>query len=103
MPSLLNSPLSSASLRYSLRTAVTADGPGPHETRPFGLRFARSVPTPVRPKVRYCHQLQLAVDDDGHPLIERMDWEEDQNKEWATKADSDGVEGPEEDYGWEEQ
>jgi len=59
----LDSPLSSASLRYSLRAAVTADGPGPQETRPFGLRFAQTVPTPVRPEVRYCHQLQVAVDD----------------------------------------
>jgi hypothetical protein len=32
-----------------------------------------------------------------------MGWEEDQCKEWATKTDSDGDEGPEEDYGWEEQ
>ncbi|MGH3692665.1 MAG: putative ATP-grasp-modified RiPP [Pseudonocardiaceae bacterium] len=99
----LDSPLSSAILRYSLRTAVTADGPGPHDTRPFGLRFAQTVPTPVRPEVRYCHQLQVAVDDDGRPLIEQMGWEEDQGKEWETKTDSDGDEGPEENYGWEEQ
>jgi putative ATP-grasp target RiPP len=99
----LDSPLSSASLRYNLRAAVTADGPGPHETRPFGLRFAQTVPIPVRPQVRYSHQLQIAVDDAGQPLVERMDREEDQGKEWATKTDSDGDEGPEEDYGWEEQ
>jgi putative ATP-grasp target RiPP len=99
----LDSPLSSASLRYSLRPAVTADGPGPRETRPLGLQFARSIPPPVRPQVRYCHRLQVAVDHDGRPLIERLGWEEDQGKEGETKADSDGVEGPEEDYGWEEQ
>ena len=99
----LDSPLSSASLRYSLRAAVAADGPGPRETRPFGLRFAQVVPPPMRPQVRYSHQLQVAVDDAGRPLVERMDREEDQGKEWATKTDSDGDEGPEEDYDWEEQ
>jgi hypothetical protein len=45
-----DSPLSSARLRYSLRPAVAADGPGPCETRPLGLRFARSIPPrPVNP------------------------------------------------------
>ena len=53
--------------------------------------------------MRYCHSLQVAVDDDGRPMIERLDWEEDQQKEWATKAESDGDEGKEEDtWGWEE-
>jgi putative ATP-grasp target RiPP len=100
----LDSPLSSASLRYNLRAAVIADGPGPQETRPFGLRFARTVPLPVRPEVRYCHQLQVAVDDNGRPLIERMGWEEEQNKQWQSKTYSDGDEGQEEDtWGWEEQ
>ncbi|MGH3978666.1 MAG: hypothetical protein ACRDRZ_06650 [Pseudonocardiaceae bacterium] len=49
-----DSPLSSAILRYSLRAAYIADAPGPHDTRPFGLRFAQTVSTPVRPEVRYC-------------------------------------------------
>ncbi len=100
----LDSPLSSAILRYSLRTTVTAAGPGPRETRPFGLRFARAFPIPpARPAVRYCHSLQVAVDDDGRPMIEQLSWEEDQQKEWATKAESDGDEGKEEDtWGWEE-
>ena len=98
-----DSPLSSAILRYSLRPAVTADGPGPRTSRPFGLRFARTVPTPVLPAVRYCHQQQVAVDDHGRPLLERMDWEEDQKKEYETKTYSDGDEGQEEDtWGWEE-
>jgi putative ATP-grasp target RiPP len=100
----LDSPLSSSSLRFSLRSAVTADGPGPHETRPFGLRFAQIVPTPARPYVHYCHQRQVAIDSDGRPLIERMDWEEDQNKQWLSKTYSDGDEGQEEDtWGWEEE
>jgi putative ATP-grasp target RiPP len=83
---------------------VTPEGPGRHETRPFGLRFAQTVPVPVRREVRYCHQLQVAVDDDGRPLIERMGWEEDQKKEWQSKTYSDGDEGQEEDtWGWEEE
>jgi hypothetical protein len=32
----LDSPLSSASLRYSVRVAPAADGPGSPETRPLG-------------------------------------------------------------------
>ncbi len=40
----LDSPLSSASLRYSVRPAPAADGPGPRETRPLGLRFAQGRP-----------------------------------------------------------
>ncbi len=100
-----DSPLSSASLRYTLSPALAAEGPGPHQTRPFGLRFAQTVPTPpVGPDVRYCHQRQVAVDDVGRPLIERMGWEEDQKKEWESKTYSDGDEGQEEDiWGWEEQ
>jgi putative ATP-grasp target RiPP len=99
-----DTPLSSASLRYSLSRAVAADGPGPPETRPLGLRFAQRVPAPVRPEVCYCHQRQVAVDDVGRPLIERMGWEEDQKKEWESKTYSDGDEGQEEDvWGWEEE
>ena len=98
-----DNPLSSVSLRYTLRPAVAADGPGSEETRPFGLRFARSVPTAVRPAVRYCHALQVAVDEAGSPLIESKD-EEDKPKEWESKTYSDGDEGQEEDcWGWEEQ
>lgn len=97
-------PLSSASLRLSLLRVVVADGPGAAQTRPFGLRFARTVPTPVRRDIRYCHQRQVAVDGEGRPLIERMGWEEDQNKEWQSKTYSDGDEGQEEDtWGWEEE
>lgn len=90
-------PLSTAQLRYELRTTAIADGPGPEETRPFGLRAAQPVPTPVRPQRGYCPIEQVAVDADGRPLIETM------GKEWKTKSSSDGDEGPEENYGWEEE
>lgn len=97
-------PLSSAGLRFSLSVAAVADGPGPAVTRPLGLRFAQAVPVPVRPAVHYCHRRQVAVDDAGRPLIERMGWEEDQKKQWESKTYSDGDEGQEEDtWGWEEE
>lgn len=89
-------PLSTAQLRYERRAAATAAGPGPAQTRPFGLRAAVAVPTPVRPDVGFCDVTQVAVDPAGRPLIETM------GKQWKTKANSDGDEGPEEDYGWEE-
>lgn len=99
-----DNPLSSAMMRYSLRRVATVDGPGPHETRPFGLRFSRTISPPVRQPVRYCHRLQMAVDEDGTPLIVRLAGEEDNEKQWLTKAESDGDEGKEEDtWGWEEQ
>jgi putative ATP-grasp target RiPP len=102
----LDSPLSSASLRYSVRVAPAADGPGPCETRPLGLRFAQVVPMPAPAVVRYCHDLQVAVDDDGRPLIDKKEEdpdEEDPKKQWATKHTTDGDEGPEETtWGWEE-
>ena len=99
-----DSPLSSAVLRYSLRASPTADAPGPHETRPFGLRFASFLQPAERRAVRYCHRLQVAVDRTGRPLIERAGAEEDQGKEWTSKTYSDGDEGQEEDtWGWEEQ
>lgn len=101
LPEIENNPLSSVSLRYSLRPAVTADGLGPHQTRPFGLRFARRGPAAVRPAVRYCHGLQVAVDGSGQPLIEST---ANKAKEWESKTYSDGDEGQEEDcWGWEEQ
>ncbi len=95
----LDSPLSSASLRYSVRPSPTANGPGPHEIRPLGLRFAQVVLMPAPVVVRYCHRLQVAVDDNGRPLIE----DETSEKQWATKHTTDGDEGPEETtWGWEE-
>jgi putative ATP-grasp target RiPP len=100
-----DNPLSSASLRYSMRPAPAAEGPGPRETRPLGLRFAHVVPMPAPAVVRYCPDLQVAVDDTGRPLIDKEEDpdEESPKKQWATKHTTDGDEGPEETtWGWEE-
>ncbi|WP_233224148.1 putative ATP-grasp-modified RiPP [Amycolatopsis sp. BJA-103] len=90
-------PLASARFRYSVRVPVTSAAAGPEETRPFGLRFSQSMPTPVTKVVSYCHDQQVAVDADGRPLIETM------GKDWKTKSATDGDEGPEENWGWEEE
>lgn len=90
-------PLSSSQVRLERRVTASAPGPGSADTRPFGLRFARTVPTPVRPRAIYCPERQLAVGDDGEPLVETM------KKEWKTKSSTDGDEGPEENWGWEEE
>jgi putative ATP-grasp target RiPP len=90
------SPLSSASLRYLVHLPVIADRPGPDATRPFGLRAAKVVAAPVRREFRYCPEQQVAVDEQGRPLVETM------GKDWKTKSSSDGDEGPEENWGWEE-
>ncbi|HEX3647745.1 MAG TPA: putative ATP-grasp-modified RiPP [Pseudonocardiaceae bacterium] len=92
----LSDPLSSASLRYLVHQAAVADQPGPVATRPFGLRGATPVAAAVRPSFHYSHQRQVAVDSGGRPLIETM------GKDWKTKASTDGDEGPEEHWGWEE-
>jgi len=89
-------PISSAQLRYTVRIPVASAAPGPEDTRPFGLRFARPVPSPVTRSYSYCHVQQVAVGGDGRPLIETM------GKEWKTKSSTDGDEGPEENWGWEE-
>lgn len=102
MPGALGStvdddPLSSAQLRYTVRVPVASATPGPEETRPFGLRFAQTMPTPVTKAFSYCHDQQVAVGDDGRPLSETM------GKDWKTKSATDGDEGPEENWGWEEE
>ncbi|WP_232237704.1 MULTISPECIES: hypothetical protein [Actinoalloteichus] len=51
----------------------------------------------MQPDSRYSADLQIAVDLHGRPLIETM------GKDWKTKASSDGDEGPEEHYDWEEE
>lgn len=95
-PSLDDNPLSSAQIRYCVRGPVASAAPGPASTRPFGLLLSQPRPTPVSRSYSYCHQSQVAVGDDGTPLIETM------GKEWESKSSTDGDEGPEENWGWEE-
>lgn len=92
IPDPMDSPLSAASLRYLVRHPA----PGGRNARPFGLRNAEVVETPRRPRYRYCPEQQVAVDDEGRPLIETL------GKDWKTKSSTDGDEGPEENWGWEE-
>lgn len=80
-PLVVDDPLSTAAVRYQLRiTSFRADQPASGPARPFGLRAAQLVPTPVSPVVRYCPRRQLAVDADGVALIETM------GKELKTKS-----------------
>ncbi len=95
-PAADDSPLSSAGLRYLVRHRAAASAPGPAATRPLGLRHARPVPRPVRPVYHYCPTLQVAVDETARPLVEAM------AKDWGTKGSSDGDEGVEEHWDWEE-
>ena len=90
------SPLSSASLRCLVRQLAVADRPGPDATRPFGLRAATTVELPAQREFRYCQEQQVAVDKQGRALVETM------GKDWKTKSSTDGDEGPEENWGWEE-
>lgn len=92
------SPLSSASLRFSIRRTGRSTGESSPETRPLGLRHAREVAKPGRPDYLYCEIRQIAVAPDGSgvPLIESM------GKQWRTKMKTDGDEGEEENFGWEE-
>lgn len=87
-------PLSSAAMRLECPAQRSA-GLG-SSSRPFVLRFARQVSRPRRPEYRYSPELQIALDPRGRPLIETM------NKDWLTKRHSDGDEGVEEEYDWEE-
>jgi putative ATP-grasp target RiPP len=89
-----SNPLSSAALR--LESPAQRSAGSASSARPFVLRFAQQAPPPRRPEYRYSPELQIALDPSGHPLIERMD------KDVRTKRHSDGDEGPEEEYDWEE-
>ena len=93
----IENPLSSAHVRLARRPRAVSPAAGEEWTRPFGLRGAVPVPAPVSPSSTYCPRRQVAVGDDGQPLVETM------KKDWKTKAASDGDEGPEETYGWEEE
>ncbi|RKT85587.1 putative ATP-grasp target RiPP [Saccharopolyspora antimicrobica] len=101
MTTFIDDPLASASGRFagSPGTGGELVEVGTNESlRPFGLRVTQDRPLPVRPEFGYCHEQQVAIDPDGSgvPLVERMD------KDWKTKGSSDGDEGPEEHYDWEE-
>lgn len=86
-------PLSSSTLRFELRRVVTATCPT--RARPLALRFTCDQPAPRRIPSQYDPQRQIGVENDGTPSIRA-------GKDWKTKAQSDGDEGPEEHYGWEE-
>jgi len=95
---LADDPLSTAAVRYHLRTTPASTGASTDEAvRPFGLRATREVPAPVVPTAHYCPERQLATDADGVPLTETM------GKQWQTKSSTNGDEGPEENWGWEEE
>jgi putative ATP-grasp target RiPP len=89
-----SNPLSSAALRLELPAQRSVESAS--AARPFVLRFAQQLPRPRRPEYRYSPELQIALDPSGRPLIETMD------KDVLTKRHSDGDEGPEEEYDWEE-
>lgn len=89
-----SNPLSSAALRLELPAQRSAESSS--LSRPFVLRFARQIPRPRRPEYRYSPELQIALDPSGRPLVETMD------KDVRTKRHSDGDEGTEEEYDWEE-
>ena len=89
-----SNPLSSAALRLESPAQRSAESAS--SARPFVLRFAQQAPPPRRPEYWYSAELQIALDPSGLPLIEMMD------KDVRTKYHSDGDEGPEEEYDWEE-
>lgn len=81
-------PLASAAIRLSTRPGAPEGAIGRSESRPLGLRFLHAMPTPVRPMCSYSPIKQVAVDREGRPLAETM------GKDWKTKGNSDGDEGP---------
>lgn len=89
-----SNPLSSAALRLEFPAERSAESAS--LAQPFVLRFAQQISSPRHPEYRYSHELQIALDSSGRPLIETMD------KDWLTKRHSDGDEGSEEEYDWEE-
>lgn len=46
--------------------------------------------------LRYLVHQPVLADEHGRPLVETM------GKDWKTKSSTDGDEGPEENWGWEE-
>lgn len=90
-----SNPLSSAALRLEFPTGAVLGGVGVAGAA-FVLRFAQQITLRQRPEYRYSSELQIALDRDGRPLVETMD------KDVRTKRHSDGDEGVEEEYDWEE-
>jgi putative ATP-grasp target RiPP len=84
----------------SVRPTPVGSSPSAGDVRPFGLRHTVPAPRPAVPAFRFCERRQVAVTDDDRdiPLLIAIG-----NKDWKTKAKSDGDEGEEEDYGWEEE
>ncbi|HEY1971287.1 MAG TPA: hypothetical protein VGH89_25255 [Pseudonocardia sp.] len=100
----LPDPLSSGTLRFYTRPTPKTTAPSDAAIRPLSLRHAVPVPKPERSDTRYCDELQVAVTpQDGVPMLKRNDEDNPVSKEWKTKFTSDGDEGEEEEYGWEEQ
>lgn len=89
-----SNPLSSAALRLEFPTGQSVESAS--VVRPFVLRFAQRITPSQRPAYRYSPELQIALDPGGRRLIETMD------KDVLTKRHSDGDEGVEEEYDWEE-
>lgn len=95
--SLLDDPLASAAIRLGARPRPTPElSPWP-DFQPLGLRHLVAVAAAPLPDCTYSHREQVAVDPLGRPLLETM------GKDWKTKGSSDGDEGPEEHYDWEEE
>ena len=92
-------PLSSGSMRYTLRAAPRDGDSSGAELRSLTLRHAVSVAQRVSRSHRYSDVLQVSVvdEDGGVPLITQA------AKDWKTKAGSDGHDGDEEIYDWEEE
>ncbi|MGH3512323.1 MAG: putative ATP-grasp-modified RiPP [Pseudonocardiaceae bacterium] len=89
-----SNPLSSAALRLEFPAGRSVESAS--LARPFVLRFAQRITPSQRAEYRYSPELQIALDPSGRPLVETMD------KDVQTKRHSDGDEGVEEEYDWEE-
>lgn len=96
----VDDPLASSSEQFGLsrprQGSLCRELPSPPEVRPWGLRGMRRgalTGTPA-PEFAYCHDQQVAVDDDGRPLI--LTGMVDPST--ASITDGDGDEGRSEDW-----
>lgn len=90
-------PLASAAIRLAPSPRGTEQVSPTSAFRPLGLRHLRAMAFSPAPECTYSHREQGAVDRYSRPLLETM------GKDWKTKGSSDGEEGPEEHYDWEEE